>query len=158
MIALLRSEVTLLNLFFFRYRTVFLAISLILSVICLLISGILGRDTVAGALLYGAQQLLMLPLLMRIFCKIFKLQGNRAYGLLAAALILEIGLNTVRSFLNGGSTIVLFLPLCLPLAFLILVHHSDEFRGKDGVRTAYVIGFILLAISLFLEMASFFTW
>ncbi len=155
---MLRSEVILLKYIFSRYRTVFLAVSLILSCICLIISGILGRNTVAGALLYSAQQLLMLPLLMRIFCKIFKLQGNRAYGLLAAALILEIGLNTVRSFLNGGSTIVLFLPLCLPLAFLILVHHSDEFRGKDSIRTAYVIGFILLAISLFLEMASFFTW
>lgn len=67
-------------------------------------------------------------------------------------------LDTIRYALSGGVSTVLFLPACLPLCFMVIMHASkpgDGAEKKDLLKLAYWVGIPLLVLSVYFEVLSF---
>lgn len=81
--------------------------------------------------------------------------------MLVCAIILFIDLcvlDTIRYALSGGVSMVLFLPACLPLCFMVIMHASKPTDGaekKDLLKLAYWVGIPLLVLSVYFEVLSF---
>jgi len=84
---------------------------------------------------------------------------TRASVLSGAVLFIDlVAVDAVRYILSGGVYSILFLPACLPLCFMIVVHYSVKDTGRKGSRErliSYLVGIPLLLISLYLEVLSF---
>ena len=67
-------------------------------------------------------------------------------------------LDTIRYALSGGVSMVLLLPACLPLCFMVIMHASKPTDGtekKDLLKLAYWVGIPLLILSVYFEVLSF---
>ena len=77
------------------------------------------------------------------------------------AMILFIDLcvvETIRYALSGGISTVLFLPACLPLCFLVIMHsleNSAATQRKDLLKVSYWVGIPLLILSVYFEIMAF---
>ena len=64
----------------------------------------------------------------------------------------------IRYILGGGTSTLLFLPLALPAAFLVMMHYSAKDTGRDlkgEKRISLAVGIPLLLLSLLFEILSF---
>lgn len=69
-----------------------------------------------------------------------------------------IVVNTVRYVLASGASTVLFLPISIPLCFLIIMHYSYKVMSGDNKkekRLTYIIGIPFLLLSLYFEVLAF---
>ena len=74
------------------------------------------------------------------------------------ALVLDlVVIDAVRFILSGGISTVLFLPVCLPICFMIIVLFSAKDMGKESCEKtiAFLVGIPLLLLSICFEIYSF---
>ena len=64
----------------------------------------------------------------------------------------------IRYILSSGTSVVFFLPVCLPICFMIIMSNSVADAGVDKheiKRSTYLVGIPLLLLSLYFEVLSF---
>ena len=134
------------------------AVLVILEIIALI------TDTfVIDVIIHAYIHLLLVPIFIRVLRKCFKGQltdsMNKAVFLCGAMIFLEfVIVDSIRFALLGGISTILFLPACLPLCFMIIVHYSAKDTGRDKKyerRLTYAVGIPLLMFSLYFEISSF---
>ncbi len=76
-------------------------------------------------------------------------------------MIVRLDLVVVDAFrfvLSEGISTVLFLPICLPICFMIIMFYSIKDTGREKIaekRLIYILGIPLLLLSLYFEILSF---
>ena len=134
------------------------------SIFLLLLLGALYLITKSFVLVVGLHfylNLLKIPLCVYIVRRCFKNQitesMNRALFLCGLALAVHVILGTARYALSRGVSSVLFLPLCLPLCFMVIMHYSFKDAGseKQEKKLTFIIGIPLLLLALYFEILSF---
>lgn len=83
---------------------------------------------------------------------------KKAILLCGVTLFLDlVVVDAFRFFLSNGVSIVLFLPVCMPICFMIIMHFSaKDIMTKSRKTVIFLIGIILLLIATYLEIYSFF--
>lgn len=110
-----------------------------------------------------SMRLLLTVLAIAVLPRFFRDQLNesmhKAIPLCGVLLILDLVVaDGIRYILSGGTSILLFLPLALPAAFLVIMHYSAKDTGRDQKgekRISLAVGIPLLMISLTFEILSF---
>ena len=66
-------------------------------------------------------------------------------------------IDAFRFFLSNGVSTILFLPVCLPACFMIIVLFSHKDTGKESREKtiAFLIGIPLLILAIYIEIYSF---
>ncbi len=109
----------------------------------------------------GAKLMLCLPVLLYVIRKCFREISPRRMPkvlyLCAVSLVIQFILETFRFYLSGGDAYVLFVPIALPLCFLVVIHAllAEKGRSRGEKVGAWAVGLLLLAISVFFEIAVF---
>jgi membrane protein insertase Oxa1/YidC/SpoIIIJ len=84
---------------------------------------------------------------------------KKALVLCGIALTLDLVIiETIRFILNNGVSTVLFVPICLPLCFMILMFFSAKDTGKEKSRektATFLIGVPILILAVYFEVYSF---
>ena len=82
---------------------------------------------------------------------------KKALLLCGVTLFLDlVVVNAIRFFLSNGVSTVLFLPVSMPICFLIIMHFSTKDTiTKSRKIIIFLIGMILLLIATYLEILSF---
>ena len=84
---------------------------------------------------------------------------NKALILSACFIVLDIVVvDAFRFVLSNGISTVLFLPICLPICFMIIMFYSIKDTGRAKIaekRLTYILGIPLLLLSLYFEILSF---
>ena len=136
-----------------------LAATLILFAVLSLILKTFAVDVI----LHTYLRLLFVPLIIKILQKCFKdhLSNSMNKALILCACFIVIDLVVVDAFrfiLSNGISTVLFLPICLPICFMIIMFYSIKDTGRDKKaekRLTYILGIPLLLLSLYIEILSF---
>lgn len=134
------------------------AILVLLGVLCLF-----TKSFVIDVILHIFVRLLLLAVGIQILKKCFTEQlADRLNKVLtvcgcviAADLVVVDG---IRYILSGGASVVFFLPVCLPVCFMIIMSNSVADAGVDQreiKRSSYLVGIPLLLLSLYFEVLSF---
>lgn len=124
---------------------------------------LITKSFAINAILHIYLRLLIVPILIKVLHSSFKGQltdsMHKALALCGSIIALDIViLDAVRYILSGGIATVLFLPVCLPACFMVLMFYSAKDTGRDKkqeIRWAYIIGVPLLLLSLYFEILSF---
>lgn len=102
---------------------------------------------------------LVISVLPRFFRHQLKESMYKAILLCGVFLILDLVVaDGIRYILGGGTSTLLFLPLALPAAFLVMMHYPAKDTGRDPKgekRISLAIGIPLLMLSLLFEIISF---
>lgn len=117
----------------------------------------------ANAILHIYLRMLIVPVFIKIFCKCFGGQithsMNKALVLCSAVIFLDmVAIDAGRYVLSHGISTVFFLPVCVPICFMITMIYSSKDTGRDkkAEKTlTYLVGIPLLLLSLYLEVLSF---
>jgi len=82
---------------------------------------------------------------------------KKALLLCGVTLFLDlVVVGTFRFVLSNGVSIVLFLPVSMPICFLIIMHFSTkDVMTKSRKIVIFLIGMILLLIATYVEILSF---
>ncbi|MBQ9107056.1 MAG: hypothetical protein IJY56_04105 [Clostridia bacterium] len=134
------------------------AILILLGVLSLTI-----KTFVIDAILHIYLRLLFVPIVIKVLQKCFKDQlpnnMNKALIFCGCSIVLDlVVVDAFRYVLSNGISTVLFLPLCLPICFMIIMFYSVQDTGRDKVaekRMTYILGIPLLLLSLYFEILSF---
>lgn len=140
--------------------------TIILALTLLIILGVLSliiKSVVMGSILHAYLRLLLVFTAIKLLSKFFKEEltssMKKAFVLCGCVLFLDlVVIDAVRFILSNGISTVLFLPACLPVCFMIIMHYSTKDTGKERKyerRLTYIIGIPLLILSLCFEIASF---
>lgn len=143
-----------------------ITVSIIVNAIILILLGVLSltlKTFVVNAILHIYLRLLFVPVVIKVLQKCFKAQltnsMNKALIICGCFIALDIVVvDAFRYILSDGVSTVLFLPICLPLCFMIIMFYSCKDTGrdkKDEKRLAYIVGIPLLLLSLYFEILSF---
>lgn len=133
-------------------------------VFLLLLLGVLYLITKSFVFIVGLKfylSLLKLPLCVYIVRRCFKNQikesMNRTLLLCGLAFAVDVILDTVRYVLSSGVSSVLFLPLWLPLCFMVILYYLFKDAGSDKreKKLIFIIGIPLLLLALYFEVLSF---
>lgn len=140
-------------------------ITIFLSFVLLIILGLslIIKSFVMGAVLHIYSRLLLVAIVLKVIHKCFKEQltnsMNKVLVLCGCVLILDlVVIDAIRFILSNGISTVLFVPMCLPLCFMIIMFYSAKDTGrdkKDEKRLTYIVGVPLLILSLYFEVVSF---
>ncbi len=141
-------------------------ITIISALVLLIILGVLSliiKSVVIGAILHAYLRLLLVFAVVKLLSRFFKEElinsAKKAFVLCGCALFLDlVVIDAVRFVLSNGISTVLFLPACVPVCFMIIMHYSTKDTGKDKKderRLTYIVGIPLLILSLCFEIASF---
>lgn len=133
----------------------------ILILLCVL--SLITKSFLVYAILHIFLRLLGVPIIIKILQKFFKDQltdsMSKALVLCGCIIVLDIVIvDAIRYILSHGSSTVLFLPICLPICFMIIMFYSSKDTGgdkRDEKKLTYVVGIPLLMLSLYFEILSF---
>ncbi len=114
-------------------------------------------------LLHIYLRLLVIPIVISVLKKCFKDQltnsMNKALILCGCIIVLDsVVVDAFRYILSSGVNTVLFLPICIPLCFMIIMLYSIKDTGGEKrveKRLTYILGIPLALISLYIEILSF---
>ncbi len=143
-----------------------ITVAIIVSAIILIILGILSLTVKAFAvnvILHIYLRLLFVPVIIKVLRKCIKDQLNDSTNkvILLCGFIITLDFVVVDAFryiLSNGVSTILFLPICLPLCFMVIMIYSSKDTGKDiktEKRLTYIIGIPLLILSLCFEILAF---
>ncbi len=132
----------------------------------LIVLGILYIITKAFALqvtLHILGRLLCTLVIIRILKKCFHDQladrANKVMSACGCVIVADlVVVDSIRYILSCGISTVLFLPVCLPACFMIIMANSVADAGTEKTalkRSAYLVGIPLLLLSLYFEVLSF---
>ncbi len=141
----------------------------VVIVVCAVLYVLLGvlslitKSFPANAILHIYLRMLIVPVFIKIFRKCFCGQithsMNKALVLCSSVIFLDmVIIDAVRYVLSHGVSTVLFLPVCIPICFMITMIYSSKDTGRDkkSEKTlTYLVGIPLLLLSLYLEVLSF---
>lgn len=143
-----------------------ITVGIIVSAIILIILGILSLTLKAftvNAILHIYLRLLLVTIIIKLLYKCFKNQlinnVNKILALSGGFVTLDlVVVDAFRYILSNGISTVLFLPVCLPLCFIVIMIYSSKDTGIDKKaekRLTYIVGIPLLLLSLYFEILSF---
>ncbi len=139
---------------------------IVTSALLILLLGILFLITesfVVDAILHIFLRLLFVPIVIKVLQKSFKDMikdsMRKMLALCGCAIVLDVViLDAIRYIVSHGTSTVLFLPVCLPICFMIILFYSSKDTGRDKLaekRLMYMVGIPLLLLSLYFEALSF---
>lgn len=143
-----------------------ITVAVIVSVIILILLGILSltlKTFAVNVILHIYLRILFVPIIIKVLQKCFKDQlsksMNKTLALCGSFIILDlVVVDAFRYILSKGVSSVLFLPVYLPLCFIVTMLYSFKDTGKDKKsekRLTYIVGIPLLLLSLCFEILSF---
>jgi len=132
----------------------------------LIILGILSLTTksfVVDAFLHIYLRLIGVSIVIKVLPKCFADQltdsRNKVLALCGCIIVLDlVVLDAIRYILSNGISTVLFLPISLPICFMIIMFYSSKDTGRDKKaekRLTCIVGIPLLLLSLYFEILSF---
>ena len=138
-------------------------VALAATLILLAVLSLILKTFAIDAILHTYLRLLFVPLIIKVLQKCFKDQlndsMNKALILCACFIVLDlVVVDAFRFVLSKGISTVLFLPICLPICFMIIMFYSIKNTGRDKIaekRLTYILGIPLLLLSLYFEILSF---
>ena len=143
-------------------KSLLLLSSAVLVVIIFAILNLIIRSFLFSVLLHTGARLISILIIVPILRRCFKDQLNysakKAFSWCAIVLTLDlVVIDAVSFILNGGISTVLFLPVCLPICFMIIVLFSAKDMGKESREKtiAFLVGIPLLLLSICFEIYSF---
>ena len=137
--------------------------TLALFLILLAVLSLILKSFVVDVILHTYLRLLFVPLIIKVLQKCFRDQlknsMNKALILCTCFIVLDLVIvDAVRFILSKGSTFILFLPICIPICFMIIMFYTikdTKINKKAEKRLMYIIGIPLLLLSLYIEILSF---
>jgi hypothetical protein len=138
-------------------------VTLTLFLILLAVLSLILKSFVVDVILHTYLRLLFVPLIIKVLQKCFRDQlknsMNKALILCTCFIVLDlVVVDAFRFVLSKGISIVLFLPICLPICFMIIMSYSFKDTARDKIaekRFLYILGIPLLLLSLYFEILSF---
>lgn len=138
-------------------------VTLAATLVLLAVLSLILKTFVVDVILHTYLQLLFVPLIIKVLQKCFRdwlsNSMNKVLVLCACFIVLDlVVVDAFRFVLRKGITTVLFLPICLPVCFMIIMFYSIKDTGrdkKDEKRLTYIVGIPLLVLSLYFEVLSF---
>ena len=137
-------------------------VALAVTLVLLAVLSLPLKTFVVDAILHTYLRLLFVPLIIIVLQKCFRDQlsnsMNKALILCACFIVLDLVVDAFRFVLSKGISTVLFLPICLPICFMIIMFYSIKDTGRDKIaekRLTYILGIPLLLLSLYFEILSF---
>ena len=121
------------------------------------------KTFVVDSILHTYLRLLFVPLIIKVLQQCFSEQlsnsMNKALVLCTCFIVLDlVVVDAFRFVLSKGISTVIFLPVCLPICFMIIMFYSIKDTGRDRItekRLTYILGIPLLLLSLYFEILSF---
>ncbi len=138
-------------------------VALAVTLVLLAVLSLILKNFAVDVILHTYLRLLFVPLIIKVFKKCFKDQLNNSMNkvLILCTCFIVLDLVVVDAFrfvLSKGISTVLFLPICLPICFMIIMFYSIKDTGRDKIsekRLTYILGIPLLLLSLYFEILSF---
>ena len=132
------------------------------TLVLLAVFSLILKTFAVNVILHTYLRLLFVPLIIKVLQKCFRDQlsnsMNKALILCACFIVLDLVVDAFRFVLSKGNSTVLFLPICLPICFMIIMFYSIKDTGRDKIvekRLMYILGITLLLLSLYFEILSF---
>ena len=146
-----------------KKRNIVVIVVLASSLILLAVLSLILKTFVIDVILHTYLRLLFVPLIIKVLQKCFRDQlsnsMNKALILCTCFIVLDlVVVDAFRFVLSKGISTVLFLPICLPICFMIVMFYSMKDTGRDKKaekRVTYILGIPLLLLSLYFEILSF---
>ena len=137
-------------------------VALAATLVLLAVLSLILKTFAVDVILHTYLRLLFVPLIIKVLQKCFRDQlsnsMNKALILCACFIVLDLVVDAFRFVLSKGISTVLFLPICLPICFMIRMFYSIKDTGRDKIaekRLTYILGIPLLLLSLYFEILSF---
>ncbi len=131
--------------------------------VILSILSIVTKSFVVNVIFHSYMRVLCVLAIIKLLQKSFKDYLNKSMNtvlvLCSVVLIADLVIvEAIRFVLSNGVSTVLFLPACLPLCFMIVMHFSAKDLGRDKVwqrNATYIVGIAVLLLSIYFEILSF---
>ena len=137
-------------------------VALAATLVLLAVLSLILKTFAVDVILHTYLRLLCVPLIIKVLHKCLRDQlsnsMNKALILCACFIVLDLVVDAFRFVLSKGISTVLFLPICLPICFMIIMFYSIKDTGRDKIaekRLTYILGIPLLLLSLYFEILSF---
>ena len=137
-------------------------VALAATLVLLAVLSLILKTFAVDVILHTYLRLLFVPLIIKVLQKGLRDQlsnsMNKALILCACFIVLDLVVDAFRFVLSKGISTVLFLPICLPICFMIIMFYSIKDTGRDKIaekRLTYILGIPLLLLSLYFEILSF---
>ena len=138
-------------------------VALAAILISLAVLSLILKTFAVDVILHTYLRLLFVPLIIKVLQKCFRDQlsksMNKALVLCTCFIVLDlVVVDAFRFVLSKGISGVLFLPMCLPICFMIIMSYSFKDTGREKKaekRLTYILGIPLLLLSLYFEILSF---
>ena len=137
-------------------------VALAATLVLLAVLSLILKTFTVDVILHTYLRLLFVPLIIKVLQKCLRDQlsnsMNKALILCACFIVLDLVVDAFRFVLSKGISTVLFLPICLPICFMIIMFYSIKDTGRDKIaekRLTYILGIPLLLLSLYFEILSF---
>ena len=137
-------------------------VALAATLVLLAVLSLILKTFAVDVILHTYLRLLFVPLIIKVLQKCLRDQlsnsMNKALILCACFIVLDLVVDAFRFVLSKGISTVLFLPICLPICFMIIMLYSIKDTGRDKIaekRLMYILGIPLLLLSLYFEILSF---
>ena len=137
-------------------------VALAATLVLLAVLSLILKTFAVDVILHTYLRLLFVPLIIKVLQKCLRDQlsnsMNKALILCACFIVLDLVVDAFRFVLSKGISTVLFLPICLPVCFMIIMFYSIKDTGRDKIaekRLTYILGIPLLLLSLYFEILSF---
>ena len=137
-------------------------VALAATLVLLALLSLILKTFAVDVILHTYLRLLFVPLIIKVLQKCLRDQlsnsMNKALILCACFIVLDLVVDAFRFVLSKGISTVLFLPICLPICFMIIMFYSIKDTGRDKIaekRLTYILGIPLLILSLYFEILSF---
>ena len=137
-------------------------VALAATLVLLAVLSLILKTFAVDVILHTYLRLLFVPLIIIVLQKCFRDQlsnsMNKALILCTCFIVLDLVVDAFRFVLSKGIFTVLFLPICLPICFMIIMFYSIKDTGRDKIaekRMTYILGIPLLLLSLYYEIVSF---
>ena len=137
-------------------------VALAATLVLLAVLSLILKTFAVDVILHTYLRLLFVPLIIKVLQKCLRDQlsnsMNKALILCACFIVLDLVVDAFRFVLSKGISTVLFLPICLPICFMIIMFYSIKDTGRDKIaekRLTYILGIPLLLLSLYFEILSF---
>ena len=137
-------------------------VALAATLVLLAVLSLILKTFAVDVILHTYLRLLFVPLIIKVLQKCLRDQlsnsMNKALILCACFIVLDLVVDAFRFVLSKGISTVLFLPICLPICFMIIMFYSIKDTGRDKIaekRLTYILGIPLLLLSMYFEILSF---
>ena len=137
-------------------------VALAATLVLLAVLSLILKTFAVDVILHTYLRLLFVPLIIKVLQKCLRDQlsnsMNKALILCAWFIVLDLVVDAFRFVIIKWISTVLFLPICLPICFMIIMFYSIKDTGRDKIaekRLTYILGIPLLLLSFYFEILSF---